>query len=250
MVEQLKYNFKKYLLGLSNTLGSEIKENKAIFFAVILIFLVLVSGSYAFLGKEDASEIHEQTVEEVLGAAAQAIDVSPPSATDTPQPTMFPTIKNTIRATATPAPAVNPSSPTSTPTPNSNSNSSSSSSPTAVPTQSPTEAPTAIPTPTPATQSIEVHVDYAGQRSADSYTTNITPNETAWEAIQAAVGGGNLQFKDYGGDMGIFITGFNGVAASSSQYYEFRVNGASSSVGISSYHVANNDNLDFVLTSF
>jgi hypothetical protein len=64
------------------------------------------------------------------------------------------------------------------------------------------------------------------------------------------VGIGNLQYTDYGGDLGIFITSFNGIAASSNQYYEFRVNGASSSVGVSSYICNVGDVLEFVLTSF
>jgi hypothetical protein len=66
----------------------------------------------------------------------------------------------------------------------------------------------------------------------------------------AAVGINNLQYTDYGGDMGIFITGFNGINAASNQYFEFRVNGVSSTSGVSSYKCNDGDKLDFVLTPF
>jgi hypothetical protein len=66
----------------------------------------------------------------------------------------------------------------------------------------------------------------------------------------SAVGINNLQYTDYGGDMGIFITGLNGINAASNQYFEFRVNGVSSNVGVSSYKCNDGDKLDFVLTSF
>jgi hypothetical protein len=78
---------------------------------------------------------------------------------------------------------------------------------------------------------------------------SVEPGKTAWDAVVAAVGIGNIQYDSY--SFGNFITGLNGIATDpNSQYYEFRVNGASSSVGVSDYVVGNNDQLDFVLTSF
>lgn len=78
----------------------------------------------------------------------------------------------------------------------------------------------------------------------------VNPGQTAWEAVRAAIGIENLQYADYGGDLGIFISGFNGIAAASNQYYEFRINGTSSNVGVSSYTCNNEDKLEFVLTTF
>jgi hypothetical protein len=103
---------------------------------------------------------------------------------------------------------------------------------------------------TPIPQSIAIDIDYAGEHTASTYTTTIVSGETAGQAVQDAIGIANLQYTDYGGDLGIFITGFNGVNASSNQYYDFQINGTSASVGVSSYIVANNDVLTFVLTNF
>ena len=118
------------------------------------------------------------------------------------------------------------------------------------PTPTPTSAPTATPTPTPAGLKIQIGIDYAGQKTADSYTTTVNPGQSAWDAVSSAVGSNNLKYTDYGGDMGIFITGFNGIDAASNQYFEFRVNGVSSNTGVSNYKVNDGDKLDFVLMSF
>jgi hypothetical protein len=117
----------------------------------------------------------------------------------------------------------------------------------AIPVLLTTIAPT---TPTPQNLKIQVGIDYAGQKSADTYEASMIPESLAWDAVVSAVGLSNLQYTDYGGNMGIFITGFNGINAGSSQYFEFRVNGASSTLGVSSYKCNAGDKLDFVLTSF
>jgi hypothetical protein len=110
--------------------------------------------------------------------------------------------------------------------------------------------PTETQTPTPAGLGVQVGIDYAGQKASDLYSTTVSQGQSAWDAVVSAVGSGNLQYTDYGGDMGIFITGFNGINAASNQYFEFRVNGVSSTLGVSSYKCNDGDKLDFVLTSF
>lgn len=108
----------------------------------------------------------------------------------------------------------------------------------------------ASPTPTPTVQNITIEINYAGQHATSSYVAGITAGETAWQAVLSAVGLSNLHYADYGGSLGIFITGFNGVDALSNQYYDFQVNGTSSNTGVSSYIVADHDVLRFVLTGF
>ncbi|HYK08480.1 MAG TPA: DUF4430 domain-containing protein [Candidatus Eisenbacteria bacterium] len=122
--------------------------------------------------------------------------------------------------------------------------------PTHIPTVLPTETPSPTASPTPAIPTVTVQVDYAGEHTASTYTASLTAEETGWEVIQNAVGLGNLHYTDYGGSLGVFITGFNGVDAASNQYYDFQVNGVSSNVGVSSYVVQPTDTLRFVLTSF
>lgn len=215
---------------------------------IIGIFLVL-----AFLAGNTTGLTAHQHTARVLSAQTHVI----PSPTVTPVPTTVPvTIINNIYV-PTPAtgigalPSVAPS-PTSVPTPTQIP-----STPTPTPSVMPTEAlstptPTLMPTATPTqvTQSITIAIDYAGEHVSSTYTVAITTGETAWQAVQDAIGIANLHYTDYGGSLGIFITGFNGIDALSNQYYDFQVNGTSASVGVSSYTVKNNDSIKFVLTNF
>lgn len=105
----------------------------------------------------------------------------------------------------------------------------------------PTNTPT--PTPTPQVKTANIIVDLSTK------TCEIT-GQNAWECIKSAFGIENLKYDDYGGDLGVFITGFNGHNAGENEFWEFSVNGASSSVGISSYIPVENDVLSFNLKTF
>lgn len=202
---------------------------------VIALFLILafVAGNNVGLGNKPQQH--------VLAAHTHVVP--------TPSPTSVPVtiINNIYIPTQTPlitsqgvVPTPTPVQPSATPNPT----------PFVQPT--PTDAPTLTPTatPTPVAEHVTVDVDYAGEHATGTYTTIITAGESAWQAVQDAIGLANLQYTDYGGSLGIFITGFNGVNAASNQYYDFQINGASASVGVSSYTVADGDVLKFVLTSF
>jgi hypothetical protein len=76
-------------------------------------------------------------------------------------------------------------------------------------------------------------------------TFEIDPQQSAWIAVQKALGPANLKYRDFGGDLGIFITGFYGVEATGDHFWEFFVNGKSSEVGVSSYIVKDGDVLEF-----
>lgn len=211
-------------------------DKKILAFAVLLLFSLFIPLTFA------AHKTQVGKGNDVLGIASKSISITPSpilEASLTPTPTFTPI--------ATSIPASSP-----TPTPTSASNTTPSSSPTETPTSIPTSSPTPTPTPTPtpAGQSVQIGIDYGGQKSNDSYSVTVNSDQAAWEVVSSAIGVSNLQYTDYGGDMGIFITGFNGVIASSNQYYEFRVNGVSSSVGVSSYHLSDGDKLDFVLLTF
>jgi len=209
------------------------KYKKGAIICILLILTFLVGT-----GKELSTNNKIQ----VLGAKAHVI----PSPTSILTPTTVPiTIINNIYVPTQPVPSATP-----TPTPVS-------STPTPTPSVMPTEAiftptPTVSPTPapTPVGESVAIDIDYAGEHTESTYTVAITPGETAWQAVQDGIGLANIHYTDYGGDLGIFITGLNGIDASSNQYYDFQVNGASASMGVSSYQVTNNDTLRFVLTNF
>lgn len=242
------------LLNLLHNVRTEANHNKKVFFVVVFALLIFAPISlFAFKKSEPPKN------SEVLGTEIQNTPTLTPTEEPTPTSTPIPTIIRKV-ATLTNTPIPTPtnsssqaSSPTSTPTPTqgSNSNPNPTGTPILTPTATPTPIPTNTPTPTPAGLNIKIGIDYAGAKSNDSYDVTIDQGANAWEAIKKAIGIDNLKYTDYGGNLGIFITGFNEINADpNSQYYEFRVNGVSSNVGVSSYICNNGDKLDFVLTSF
>lgn len=83
------------------------------------------------------------------------------------------------------------------------------------------------------------------QRQPVSLNFAVASGAKAWDAIRAALGEGNVSSQDFGGELGIFITGFYGVQAQGNHYWEFLVNGKGSEKGVSSYEVKNGDVLEF-----
>ena len=87
--------------------------------------------------------------------------------------------------------------------------------------------------------------DAPQQRAKVTMPFQVPSGEKAWAAVQQALGGGNVSYRDFGGDLGIFITGFYGVSAQGNDYWQFVVNGKPSDVGVSGYTVQNGDVLEF-----
>lgn len=217
---------------------SEIFKSKG-FIAIFFVSLLLLVSSIVspFNNKLEVKQ------EKVLGAST----TPKPSPSPTPSPSVSPSPKSQL-VISTPTPTLTPSStPSQTPTPTPVA--STTPTPTSTPTPTPAQTPTPSPSPTPASLTVHIGIDYAGQIQANTYTVSVQPGQTAWDAVVSAIGINNIQFDEY--SFGKFITGFNGISADpNSQYYEFRVNGVSSSVGVSDYVLNDGDQLDFVLTSF
>ncbi len=210
-------------------------------FVLAFVSLFMLGASVFSVNETEANKNKE-----VLGVGSRKVELaSKPIISVSLTPTVAPSITPKLLPSE---PVVQKISPTPTTTPSNNSSSNVTPSPTSAP--SVTTAPTVTPSPTPAGLKVEIGVDYAGQKSPDSYNVTINPDQTAWDAVVAVIGINNIKYTDYGGDMGKFITSFNGIDAGENQFYEFRVNGASSNIGVSSYKCSNNDKLDFVLTSF
>lgn len=109
--------------------------------------------------------------------------------------------------------------------------------------------------PSPTTEQIQkvnadVTIDYAGQvqKSAETKQVAVEQGKTAWDVLRDAVAEQNVEFKDYGGDLGIFISAINGVKPTGNKFWLFKVNGESSKVGVSSYKVQSGDRLEFVIS--
>lgn len=245
MILRAKEKFMKKLLNLLNNLKQDTK-NKRVFFFVAIAFL-FVSLSFANLSGDKKTLEAPKKTKAVLGKKSIQKLTSTPTST----PTVV--ARRVVLPTSTPTPTSAPSTNTSSSISSDTSSQASTPTPTQVPitsTPTPTASPSAAPTPTPQGNSVEIGIDYAGQKTKDAYSTNVETGQSAWEAIKKAVGIENVQYTDYGGNLGIFITGFNGINATGNQFYEFRVNGTSSQVGVSSYICNNADKLEFVLTTF
>ena len=79
---------------------------------------------------------------------------------------------------------------------------------------------------------------------------SVEPGASGLDAVEAAIGEENLSVQDFGGDLGVFVTGFSGVEAQGNHFWEFRLNGESSQVGLSKYEVQPGDVIEFVYSSF
>ena len=97
-----------------------------------------------------------------------------------------------------------------------------------------------------------VMVDFAGapsQRAPVSMPFAVAPGAKALDAIKVALGDNNVSTQEFSG-LGAFVTGFYGVQAQGNNFWEFRVNGESSDVGVSAYEVKEGDVLEFRYASF
>lgn len=98
-----------------------------------------------------------------------------------------------------------------------------------------------------------VAIDFTGaprQRDATSQVFAVAPGTKALDAIKAVLGDSNLSTKDFGGSLGVYVTGLYGIEAEGNHFWEFTVNGKSSEVGISSYEVRDGDALGFKYSSY
>jgi hypothetical protein len=97
-----------------------------------------------------------------------------------------------------------------------------------------------------------VMIDFTGapsQRAPVSMPFAVASGAKALDAIKVAVGETNISTQEFSG-LGAFVTGFFGVQAQGNNFWEFRVNGESSDVGVSSYEVKEGDVLEFRYASF
>ena len=97
---------------------------------------------------------------------------------------------------------------------------------------------------------VEITIDYAGEveKDTEAKSINFEESDTAWDVLQSEVGFDNIEYQDYGGDLGIFVQGINGVKPSGNKFWLFKVNGKGAEVGISSYKVQDGDRLEFVIS--
>jgi hypothetical protein len=73
---------------------------------------------------------------------------------------------------------------------------------------------------------------------------------SAWDALVQALGESKLAYKDFGGDLGYQILGFDGVTLTGNRFWSFSVNGVSSDTGVSGYKVRDGDVLQFKIETY
>ena len=97
---------------------------------------------------------------------------------------------------------------------------------------------------------VEVTIDYAGEEEKETEVKAVKFDEgdTAWDALQAAVEVDNIEYQDYGGDLGIFVQSINDVKPAGNKFWLFKVNGKGADVGVSAYEVQDGDRLEFVIS--
>lgn len=91
-------------------------------------------------------------------------------------------------------------------------------------------------------------IDGEGNKVIETKAVKIDDEDTAWDVLESVAD--DLNYEEY--DFGNMLNGINGVDADWDTYqnfWSFIVNGVPASVGASSYHVTNGDNILFWLTN-
>ena len=95
---------------------------------------------------------------------------------------------------------------------------------------------------------IPIKIDYGNEKQSETKMASVTENASAWKALIIVVGEQNVEYKDYGGELGIFISAINQVKPTGNKFWLFKVNGEGAKVGVSSYKVKEGDRLEFVIS--
>lgn len=95
---------------------------------------------------------------------------------------------------------------------------------------------------------LPIEIDYNRQKQSETKIASVAENASAWEALKTIVGEQNIEYKDYGGELGIFIGAIYGVKPTGNKFWLFKVNGEGAKVGVSNYKVKEGDQLQFVIS--
>jgi hypothetical protein len=82
--------------------------------------------------------------------------------------------------------------------------------------------------------------------SGEKYTSNVRPQTSLYDAMQALSQQGTISFSaTYYDGIGYFIDEIDGIQNGNGKYWFFYVNGESSTVGVSSYIIRPHDNIEW-----
>lgn len=95
----------------------------------------------------------------------------------------------------------------------------------------------------------DLALDFGGGRVENYNQIALTGGSSVFDLLKKAGTENNLvlDYKDYGGDMGVFITAIGNVynVLSGDKFWQFWVNGQYSHVGASSYKLKNGDKVEW-----
>lgn len=87
-----------------------------------------------------------------------------------------------------------------------------------------------------------------GNSEIKSFTSlDFTKNQNVFDLLKQITGQNNIEllYKDYGGDLGIFIESIGGIKNNNDSYWQYWVNNQYSTKGVSSYVIQPNDVIEF-----
>jgi hypothetical protein len=99
---------------------------------------------------------------------------------------------------------------------------------------------------------VHLMIDY-GNGTVKTYNdVSVAYSDTVFTVLKAVADKNNidLEYKDYAGDMGVFLESINAIGKDSTgkKWWQFWVNGVYSQVGVSSYKVQAGDSIELKFT--
>lgn len=101
-----------------------------------------------------------------------------------------------------------------------------------------------------ATSTVSVIINSGAGFAAVFPRESITEGDTLFSVLDKVTKEQKVEFiyKDYGGDLGVFINSLNGKAGSKDKWWQYWVNGKYATVGVSGYKPQAGDVIEFRLT--
>lgn len=100
-------------------------------------------------------------------------------------------------------------------------------------------------------QTISLEFD-SGDKILEFNDVEVDSDENLFDVLQRVTEQNAVEFsyKDFGGDLGIFIESINnsGQQGSKTKWWQYWVNGEYAKVGVSSYHIKTGDDIIFIFT--
>ncbi len=102
-----------------------------------------------------------------------------------------------------------------------------------------------------AQESVELIIDYGGAAEVDTFqAVPVTSGMSVFEVLETAAEENDfeLDYTDYGSELGVFVEGINGYFGGDGEWWQFWVNGEYQTVGMSGVTVSDGDTIEIKLS--